>query len=228
MKSFTYILAVLFMLLIFPGCVNATRQNDKTMVTLPPPVLSGNMSVEETLSKRRSVRSFSPRHLSLAQLSQILWAAQGITHQGRGFRTAPSAGATFPLELHVIANNVTGLQRGLYSYDVQTHRLRELVEGDFVDRLVGTALRQEWISDAPVVIVISAEYSRTTSRYGQRGNRYVYMEVGHVGQNVSLQAVALGLGTTMVGAFNDQQLKEMLNLPRELEPLYIIPVGFPR
>ena len=194
-------------------------------VELPQPVLKGGMSVEEAIATRRSIRKYADEPLTLQELGQLLWAAQGITDEKRGFRAAPSAGATYPLELFVAvrAGGVVGLEAGIYSYDPWTHSLALVRSGDFGDELADAALGQEWVRRAPVCIIIAANYSRTTSVYGSRGVRYVHMEAGHVGQNIYLQATALGLGTVAVGAFYDGDVAEILRT--ELAPLYIFPVG---
>jgi len=195
------------------------------LIKLPNPRLKGLMSVEEAISGRRSVREFSSTPLSLEDLSQLLWAAQGITEPESGGRSAPSAGATYPLELFVFVkeNGVKGIECGVYRYRPLDHSLVKVASEDRVKALMEAALYQEFINDAPVNIVIAAKYERTTSRYGSRGVRYVHMEVGHVGQNISLEAVTLGLASVMVGAFNDNLVKKLID--GAAEPLYIIPIG---
>ena len=160
----------------------------------------------------------------MAEISQILWSAQGITSK-RGFRTAPSAGALYPLELYVIAGNVKDLPAGIYKYRPRDHALIEIVRGDRRSHLSRAALRQSSIRNAPAVILFCAEYERTTGKYGQRGIRYVHMEVGHAAQNVCLQAIALGLQTAVIGAFRDAEVKSIAELPVEEQPLYLVPIG---
>jgi SagB-type dehydrogenase family enzyme len=189
-------------------------------IRLPKPREKGSTSVEETLNKRRSVRDYKKGSLSLEQVSQLLWAASG---RNLYRRTAPSAGATYPLEIYLVVGKVEGLEPGIFHYSFSKHSLEMTKEQDVRNRLSRAALGQEMIEEASVSIIIAADYNRTTGHYGQRGTRYVHMEVGHVGQNVSLQAVALSLGTVMIGAFDDKQVKEVLGI-RE-EPLYIIPVS---
>ncbi len=200
---------------------------NKSVILLPYPSLKGNISVEEALLMRRSVRDYLPKPLTLKQLAQILWAAQGITELRYKFRAAPSAGATYPLEVYVVVKSggVEGVKAGIYKYDVDTHSLLLVKEGDFSKELAKAALDQEWVLEAPVNIVIVAEYERTTRYYGSRGYQYVHMEVGHVGQNIYLQAVALNLGTVAVGAFYDDKVAGILDLPANYRPLYIMPVG---
>lgn len=194
---------------------------------LPAPGAAGTMSVEEAIAKRRSIRHYSKEPLTLQELARILWAAQGITDPKTGFRAAPSAGATYPLEVYVASGDggVTGLEAGIYRYDPLKHELKLRVKGDFRGELASAALEQSWVRNAPVDVVIAAVYERTTRRYGDRGVRYVHMEVGHVGENIYLQATALGLGTVVVGAFDDDRVQKILRLPRDQKPLYIIPIG---
>ena len=187
---------------------------------LPKPKEKGLTSIEETLNKRRSIRDYKKGPLDLGEISQLLWAASGKNLYGR---TAPSAGATYPLETYLVVGDAEGLEPGIYRYSFSTHGLERIKEQDIRNRLFRAALEQRMIERAPINIIIAADYGRTTSSYGQRGIRYVHMEVGHVGQNISLQAVALNLGTVMIGAFDDKQVKEILGI--EEEPLYIIPVG---
>jgi SagB-type dehydrogenase family enzyme len=198
-----------------------------TPVPLPAPVREGRLSVESALSARRSVREFRRDALTLAEVAQILWAAQGL-RSAEGGRTAPSAGALYPLEVYAVIGDVKDLVAGVYRYRPQDHTLLLVTEGDRRAGVVDAALAQDWIADAPVVVVIAAVYQRTTRKYGQRGQRYVHMEVGHAGENLCLQAVALKLGTTIVGAFNDDALQKLLALPEDERPLSIIPVGRPK
>lgn len=195
-------------------------------VKLPEPRRDGKMSLEEALAKRRSVREFKRDALSLADVSQLLWSAQGITAPG-GKRTAPSAGATYPLELLLVAGNVEGLAPGVYRYRPAEHDLLGLVEGDRRKRLAAAALGQEFVADAPITIGFAAVYERTARRYGPRAERYVHFEVGHAVENAHLQAVALGLGAVVVGAFNDAEVKQVLGLSGAEEPLCLLPVGKP-
>lgn len=192
-------------------------------VSLPPPPAAGTMSLEETLAHRRSVREFAPGALGLTEVSRLVWAAQGITAPER--RTAPSAGATYPLEVYLVAGNVDGLTAGIYRYRPAQHRLDKLADGDIRAPLATAAVNQQWISKAALVVVIAAVYERTTARYGKRGERYVHMEAGHAAQNLLLQGTALGLGATTVGAFNDTEVSHLLRLPAGVMPLYLIPVS---
>ena len=202
------------------------QENDER-ISLTPVDSRGALSVEEAIQRRRSVREYGRRALALEDVSQLLWAAQGIT--GRGdLRTAPSAGALYPLELYVVAGKVEGLSAGVYRYRPKTHELAPVTSGDLRRSLASAALDQDWVRRAPAVLVIACVYERITGKYGQRGRRYASMEVGHASQNVYLQAAARGLGTVFVGAFEDEEVKEALGLPPDHEPLGLMPVGHKR
>jgi len=209
----------------------------QTIIKLPSPQLKGKVSLEETILRRRAVRRYRREPLDLPQLSQILWSAQGITGT-RGFRAAPSAGATYPLEIFVVVGKQSviaseakqapeELQAGIYHYEADSHSLSLHKPADLRPDLARATLNQEFIIDAPVDIVICALYHRTSYRYGKRGERYVHMEVGHAGENIHLQAVALGLATVEVGAFHDEEVRTVLGVDEQIKPLYIMPVGKP-
>lgn len=193
-------------------------------VALPEPSLTGSSSVEQLLAQRRSTRDYQNTALDLAEIGQLLWAAQGITHS-RGYRTAPSAGALYPLELYVVANRVDGLAKGVYHYDPRHHQLLSTRVEDVQVELCQAAWLQECVQEAPAVVVFTAVYERTTKKYGKRGKRYVHIEVGHAAQNLYLQAESLGLGTVDVGAFSDDDVAEVLQLPDDVQPLLLMPVG---
>lgn len=197
-------------------------------ISLPDPRLKGEMSLEEAILKRRSRRDFRDSPLTLGEISQILWAAQGIIDK-TGLRAAPSAGALYPLDLYLVVGKqgVEGLGEGVYHYLPQSHSLEPTLQGDVRQTLARVSLQQTFIAEAPLSLVITAEYERTTKKYGDRGVRYVHMEAGHVGQNVYLQAEALGLGTVTVGAFQDEEIAQALNLPPSYRPLYVMPIGHP-
>ncbi|MDI6795040.1 MAG: SagB/ThcOx family dehydrogenase [bacterium] len=205
----------------------AVSSENKT-ITLPPPQKAGSVSVEEAIAKRRSKRAFSVKPIEIEKLSQLLWAAQGITDEVGGFkRAAPSAGALYPLEIFVIVGQVSGLEPGLYHYLPFLHHLELIESGDLRVRLARAALSQRFIASAPLSIVITAEYERVTGKYGQRGVTYTHIEVGHVGENLFLQAEAIGLATVPVGAFYDEPVSKLLNLSSGVTPLYIMPFGYP-
>jgi SagB-type dehydrogenase family enzyme len=192
-----------------------------TAVPLPPPSTDGEMSLEQTLAKRRSIRQFQRQDLSLEQIGQLAWAAQGITKPDTGFRTAPSAGATYPLELYLLTKD------GVFRYVPKGHKLARVSADDKRAALAQAAYGQESISGAPLDFVITGVFARTSSRYGDRAERYVVLEAGHAAQNIHLQAVALGLGSVPVGAYTDEAVAKVLNLSADETPLYIIPVGHP-
>ncbi len=203
--------------------------SQSTQIYLPSPSQKGRMPLEEAIARRRSIRDFTPQPITQAQLSQILWAAQGITNTSWKPRTVPSAGATYPLEIFIACgqNSIEGIGAGIYHYNVHNHSLALHQEGDVRLELARVALDQEFIYEAPIDIVICALYERTSRRYGARGERYVHIEVGHAGQNIYLQATALGLATVAIGAFHDEQVREVLLLDEQCKPLYIMPVGRP-
>jgi len=198
----------------------------KDRVRLPEPDTKGGMTVERAISARRSRRDFLDRPLTLGQVGQLLWSMQGCTGEGC-LKAAPSAGATFPLEVFAVVGSggVTGLEAGVYRYLPEDHELSLHREGDVRDALAEAALGQPWVRFAPVVFVVAAEAARTTGRYGDRGVRYVHMEAGHAAQNLALQCESLGLGTVAVGAYRDASAASAVGLSRPLEVLYILPVG---
>jgi SagB-type dehydrogenase family enzyme len=191
------------------------------LINLPKPKQDGSMLLEKVIAARRSRRNFSPKSFTLEQISQLCWAAQGQEAGGR-YRTTPSAGATYPLELFVVTGD------GLFHYLPAGHSLKKLTELDLRKDLASAAWGQEFIEAAPLTLVFAAEFSRTTNHYGKRGIRYVYMEAGHAAQNVHLQAEALGLGSVAVGAFDDASVSKVLSLPKNLEPVYMVIVGYCR
>jgi SagB-type dehydrogenase family enzyme len=199
--------------------VTASPQAEE--IALPAPRLKGEMSLEETLAARRSVREFTEEELTLEEISQLLWAVQGITAAWGG-RTAPSAGALYPLEVYVATAD------GLYHYVAQGHKAVVESKADLRGALWRAGLSQNAIREAPAVFVITAVYARTEKKYGERAERYVRLEAGHAAQNLLLQAVALGLGGVPIGAFYDGQVQSALSLPSDHELLYLIPVGHPR
>ena len=211
---------------VIPPPVQETVSAEGSTISLPSPRIQSQISVEAALLTRRSVRTYSDAPLTLPEAGQLLWAAQGITDPN-GFRTAPSAGALYPLELYLVVKSVDRLSPGIYHYLPTDHQLRLLSEGEVSDQLSDAALRQSAVKDAPVVIVFSAVPERTTARYGERGMQYVFMEAGHAAQNVCLQAVALDLGTVTIGAFDEDEVRTILNLPEREIPLYLLPVGRP-
>ena len=188
---------------------------------LPPARTASPVSLEEALQQRRSVREFLRDPLSDQELGQLLWAAQGVTDP-EGHRTAPSAGALYPLEIYAVTATA------MLHYDPATHSVTTHLTGDYRRDLKAAALDQEFLAEAPVTLVITAVYERTAVKYGDRAARYVHLEAGHAAQNVLLEAVALGLGAVPIGAFSDERLETVLELPVDERPIYLIAVGHPR
>lgn len=202
------------------------------IISLPQPSTRGVVSVEEALAARRSVRKYSAEPLLLREISQLLWAAYGITDRRRELKTTPSAGATYPLLIYLIAyvggivmEGSERLREGSYLYDPLSHSISLVREGDLAAPLYEACLRQPWVYGARAVITITAIYERTTSVYGERGVRYVHMEAGHAAQNIYLQATALGLATVAVAAFYDEMVREVIGASPDEEPLYVMPIG---
>jgi SagB-type dehydrogenase family enzyme len=200
---------------------------ESKQVPLPKPDYRG-MVLEDAIKKRRSVREYSSRPLELYQVSQILFAGQGLTGtlHGRPVRSAPSAGALYPFEVYVIVNNVEGLQKGIYHYSVIHHALELIRSGDFKSDITSAGLKQEMLGESGVTIVLTAIFDRTRHKYGERGLRYIYMEGGHISQNISLQAVSLGLGSVSVGAFLDKKVNSLIGVDgRKEAAIYLHSVG---
>jgi SagB-type dehydrogenase family enzyme len=186
---------------------------DAAVVELPEASHSG-LTVEEALRERRSRRDYSGESITLTELSQLLFAAQGNTGTlgDRILRTAPSAGALYPFEVYVVVNQVDELAPGLYHYSVRNHSLETLKQEDLEDDIHDAALNQGPFQDFAAAFILTAVFDRTLSKYGQRGYRYIYIEAGHISQNISLQATSLGLGSVCVGAFLDQEVNELLGI----------------
>jgi len=207
--------------LFFLHCESAESKGEKKVNKLPALREKGALSVESCIARRRSIRSFSDKPLSDKETGQLLWAAQGITDQSRGFRAAPSAGATYPLETYIVTS------AGVFHYLPHQHALETIQSGDCRGLLAKAALNQSFVQRAPATIVFAAVPERTTNRYGNRGIMYIYMEAGHAAQNVHLQAVALGLGSVPVGAFDESLTAQVLGIPKGQRVLYLVPVGRP-
>ena len=186
--------------------------------------MQGEFSLEHCLHQRRSVRNYRTAALTVGEVGQLLWAAQGITANG-GLRTAPSAGALYPLDVYLVAGNVDGLPAGVYRYYPDQHELVLAKSGDLRQELAEAALGQACVRDSAVTIMFAAVYARATGKYGQRGLRYVHIEVGHAAQNVCLQATTLGLGAVTVGAFKDEDVKRLTEITEAHDVVYLISVG---
>jgi SagB-type dehydrogenase family enzyme len=208
---------------VVTGACSTPRHEEGTIVEtmqLPVPEAEASLTLEETIARRRSIREFTPEPLTMKELSLLLWAAQGVTDEA-GKRAAPSAGALYPIEVYVADAG------GLYHYVPDGHRLEVLSSSDLRSELSSAALDQTAVGDAAAVFIISAVVERTAAKYGNRAERYVTLEAGHVGQNILLEAVALGLGAVPIGAFSDDSLAEVIGMEDGEAPLYVIPVGHP-
>ncbi len=216
-----FVITLVIIMAVFLKISEAEKmpEKDKT-IKLPAPKLESAVSIEEAINKRRSVRNFSDKGVNIEQISQLLWAAQGITDKMMGFRAAPSAGALYPIEIYIAEKG------GLFHYLPDGHILETISTKDLRGELSSAALFQASIRSAAVDIIICAVYERVTSKYGQRGIRYTDIEAGHVAQNIHLQAVALGLSSAPIGAFDDNAVSKILSLADDKVPLYIIPVGY--
>ncbi|OGN89252.1 MAG: hypothetical protein A2158_00125, partial [Chloroflexi bacterium RBG_13_46_14] len=218
-------------LLIVPGCGNS---NDKAaaelapdiseVIKLPEPRYDSEVSLEESLLNRRSTRSYSDEPLTLQEVSQLLWAAQGITDDA-GHRTAPSAVALYPLSIYVVTGNVPEIMDGVYIYKPEEHSIKRIIDGDIRKELAEAAMGQASIRQGAVSFIVTVDYGIVMSRFGDKGERFGTLEAGHAAQNLCLQATALDLGLVTAGAINDDKVAEVLNLPENLTPLYVIPVG---
>ena len=197
-------------------------------MNLTQPALDGSISLEKAIEQRRTIRSFGHKPIAIQQLSQILWAAQGITGLRAFGRAAPSAGALYPLDVYVVMgkNSIEDLDSGVYHYNPRGHSIRKIAGGDRRKDVAIASLRQMWMAKAPVLFVITAEYGRITIKYGNRGIRYAHVEVGHVGQNIFLQCQTLGLSAGIVGAFHDSDVAKIVRANKDHEPLIIMPVGW--
>ncbi len=199
------------------------------MISLPKPEYKG-LILEETFRKRRSVRNFTRKPLSLAELSQLLFAAQGITGKiyDTSLRTVPSAGALYPFEIYLVVNRAEGIDSGIYHYLVSDHALEQIKSGNFKKDINAAGLQQDMLGEAAATFILAAVVDRTRSKYGERGYRYIYMEAGHISQNIALQAVSLGLGSVPVGAFFDDKVNELISVDGIKEiAVYLQAVGRP-
>lgn len=218
------VIALAVVLSLGAGATEVASASDSA---LPAPRVQGTVSLESALSRRRSQRDFGAAPLTAAEAGQLLWAAQGITGV-QGERNAPSAGATYPLVLYLVAGRVEGVAGGVYRYLPQGHRLQRVSSGDVRAAVAAAAHGQRWIADAPALVVITAQPERTVARYGARADSFVAMEAGAAAQNLLLQAAALGLGGTLVGAFDEAALRRSLALVGTTRPLAVVPVGHAR
>jgi len=207
---------------------NPLKGKGGSIMRLPDPMIDGDVSLERTIHQRRTIRSFEGRALTLKQLSQLFWSAQGITGAGGFKRAAPSAGALYPMDIYGVIGRdcIEKLDAGIYLYEPADHSISLVKEGDFRRDVAIASLGQMWMAHAPLTLVITAEYSRITVKYRQRGIRYAMMEAGHIGQNIFLQSEAMGLAAGIVGAFEDQEVIQVMGGKKAHEPLLIMPVGY--
>ncbi len=194
------------------------------LTALPPPAPKDGPPLGELLTARRSRRAYRSGSLTLAEAGQLLFAAQGVTGPEQQ-RTAPSAGAMYPLELYLAATRVEGLEPGIYHYDPEEHSLDLIAPGDRRSDLTAATQWQDCMRFSACVLIFAAVYARTTAKYGERGIRYVHIEAGAASENVYLQAGALGLGTVIVGSFDDAQVATIAHLPEDEDPLCMMPIG---
>jgi SagB-type dehydrogenase family enzyme len=198
------------------------------VMKLPPPSVNGTVSLEQAINQRRTVRKFASRPLEVHQVSQLLWSAQGITEENGFKRAAPSAGALYPMDIYVVVghNSVAQMEAGIYQYDPKGHVLSLVVKSDLREVVARAAFSQMWIARAPLSMVVTAEFKRVTVKYKKRGVIYAVIEAGHMGQNLFLQAEALGLKAGIVGAFHEKKLIEALKLSAGHNPVLIMPMGY--
>ncbi len=206
------------------------KPEDAKVVELPKPKLKGKVSLEEAIKKRRCVRSYKDKALSLEQLSQLLWAADGITGKRSWQRAAPSAGGLHPLDFYAVVGegSVTGLDDGVWHYNPGKHSITLLTGGDRREALRKASLGQKQVANAEVVIVITIEYKRTTRKYGDRGRSYALMDAGFAAENLFLQVQTLDMAACVVGAFTDDEVSKVLKLPKEHEPALLLTIGYPK
>ena len=224
---FIIAIAVVLIFILIPNHLSmkpktSSQIESKIEIKLPRPSFSSRTSIEEALKKRRSIRAYENLPLTLQEVAQLLWAAQGITNNN-GFRTAPSAGALYPLEIYLVSGNIDKLSSGVYRYVAANHSLEKIKDGDRRIMLAKAAIGQASVKLAAADIVITAVFSRTIQKYGDIGKRFALMEAGHVAQNIYLQSVSLKLGTVSIGVFNGNDVKDVLDIKEE--PLYIMPIG---
>jgi len=227
LTAFLFLLLLAFLLFIsltIPPQPQYKTYPSAQKIPLPPPNYTG-IPLENAIAERRSIREFGSGEITLAELSQLLFSAQGITNKEKGFRAAPSAGALYPIELYIVASRVENLRNGIYHYNVKEHSLELLKEGDFREELYN-ASHQQPVKDAAVVFIFTAVFERTKAKYGERGGRYIYIEAGHISQNILLEATSLNLASLPIGAFSDEELNSILEIDGKTESaIYLNLVG---
>ncbi len=219
-RSALVVLTVAALPTICPAVGNRRAAQLKT-IQLAAPRLTGPVALEQAISKRRSIREFINKPLDYVQLGQLAWAGQGITEKQKGLRTAPSAGATYPITLYFAT------QDGLFVYQPREHRLQQLQSGDIRVRLAGAAFKQKAVADAGCDIILTGSSRNLRTKFANKSRTYMLLEAGHIAQNIQLQAVALGLGSVTIGGFEARSILKLLHRGTDYEPVYIIPVGYP-
>lgn len=227
-ELFCHILLICFLLCLpgLLGCQPGPAKSDNSVpqvIELPVVALSSSFSVEKALAQRRSVRSYKQGKLTLSEIGQLLWSAQGITEPNRKLRTAPSAGAIHPLQMYLVVREADGISPGLFSYEPNGHKLVTLKTANLYPQITARATRQTFIGTSGIMLIFAADLEKILPRYKEKAERYTYMEIGHASQNVHLQCESLGLGTVCVGAFNEAELKSILEIDEN--PYYLMPVG---
>jgi SagB-type dehydrogenase family enzyme len=194
----------------------------EAVIKLPKPVTNGSVSLEQAIENRRSIREFTDETLTLNQLSQLCWAAQGITDPNRDFRAAPSPGAIYPIELYVF------LPEGLYLYEPTRHELTLTIDRDLRQSLFNSSFNQRVVQKAPCTFMFAGAVKKVEAKYRNRGEKFTSIEAGHIAENIQLQAVTLGLGSVPIGVMDTKTIAQFCKLPETLEVLYLVPVGVPR
>lgn len=214
----------------FAGCFKEQRPRQRlylatSTIQLEPPRLESSISIESALQARRSLRRYDEKMPELQEVGQLLWATQGITENQKKYRTAPSAGALYPLEVYLVAGEIASLPAGIYFFNPIDHSLKLCINGDVRNSLSVAALKQPFLNFAPGAVIITAVFDRTAKRYGENGEKFVFLEAGHAAQNFCLQAEALEMGAVPVGAFDERLMVELMALPVNEKPIYILPFG---
>lgn len=197
-------------------------------IVLPDPNEISKTSLDNCLKKRKSIREFSDKPITLKQLSYLLWASTGIQRNEHGFdfRTAPSAGALYPIETYLVINNVKDLSNGVYHYSIKDHTLEELKLGEYGIKTANAALGQDMCAKAAVVFIWTAIFQRSKWKYRQRAYRYIYLDAGHIGENLALASTSLDLGSCQIGALFDEEVNEIVGVDGTSESsIYMSVVG---
>lgn len=229
MRDLAKVLAVVGLAVLFTAIIAmsaSTNQEKSDVITLPQPHTDGGMSIEKALLERRSVRSFTNEPVTLEEVSQLCWAAQGVTDE-KGHRTSPSAMASYPLEVYLLAANVTGLPAGVYHYSPQGHNLTVVSEGNRIPDLFGASAggKEDWRKSAPAVFIVTGVFERINRIPGEDLSRFVHVEAGTASENLLLEVVSLGLGATYTAGFDANMTREVLAPSSDETPIAVLPVG---